>query len=345
MTTMNTQQQDGTKALATQKVANLKGLLEKMSGQIAAVLPKHVTPERLIKVVMTAALKSPQLYDCSRESIMQSVMLAAQLGLDCGGALGSAYLVPYKTTCQLIIGYRGMIDLARRSGQIESINARAVFKGDEFVYEFGLNDNLRHVPMVEPSAQGLTHVYCVAKFKDGGYHLEVMTRKEVDAIRQRSKASGSGPWVTDYVEMAKKTVIRRAFKYLPMSVELQQTLAETVATDGGDLLGDIIDSTAREVDEKPEPVSRTAEVLQSIQGQKNTPIDDTPQEAGSAPESETSDPSDPGAGPAQQDAAGVSSDPNAEPPAGWQGRGSPRPPSQTRTGAPKGSIFGQGGGK
>lgn len=345
MSIAQTQQQNGTQALATNKAAGVKQLLETMKPQLAAVLPKHLTPERLIKVVLTAAIKTPQLYECTRESLMQSVMLAAQLGLDCGGALGSAYLVPYKNVCQLIIGYRGMIDLARRSGQIESINARAVFQGDEFVYEFGLNDNLRHVPLVEPTAQGLTHVYCVAKFKDGGYHLEVMTRKEVDAIRSRSKASGNGPWVTDYVEMAKKTVIRRAFKYLPMSVELQQTLAETVSTDGGQVLGEIIDSTAREVEEKePEP-SRTAQVIQKLREQEED--QDTSPPTGEAPETASKPPA-----PAAQEAEPENhqepetslGDADAQPPADFQTRRTSMPPgpSQRRTSAGRGNIFGGG---
>lgn len=246
---VNGQNGNGNKGIVKSKAEGLKSLLDALRPNMAAVLPKHLTPERLIKVVMTAAIKSPNLYECTRESIMQSVMLSAQLGLDCGGALGSAYLVPYGKVCQLIIGYRGMIDLARRSGQIESISARAVFDGDTFQFEYGLSDTLRHIPMVDPDPKKLTHVYCVAHFKDGGHHIEVMTRKEVDAIRNRSKASGSGPWVSDYVEMAKKTVIRRAFKYLPMSVEMQTTLSEMQETAvGKDVIGDIIDTTASETE-------------------------------------------------------------------------------------------------
>lgn len=241
---------NGNKGIVRSKAEGLKSLLEQLAPNMRAVLPKHLTAERLIKVVMTAAIKSPNLYECTRESIMQSVMLSAQLGLDCGGALGSAYLVPYGKVCQLIIGYRGMIDLARRSGQIASISARAVFDGDTFQFEYGLADTLRHVPMVDPDPKKLTHVYAVAHFKDGGHHIEVMTKREVDSIRQRSKASGSGPWVTDYVEMAKKTVIRRAFKYLPMSVEMQTTLSEMQETAvGKDVIGDIIDTTASEATE------------------------------------------------------------------------------------------------
>lgn len=304
-------QNNGPTGIVKNRAEGVKDLLEKMKPQLQAVLPKHLTPERLIKVVLTAAIKTPQLYECTRESLMQSVMLAAQLGLDCGGALGSAYLVPYGKVCTLIIGYRGMIDLARRSGQIESISARAVFDGDTFDFEFGLDDRLVHVPKVEPVPEKLTHVYCVAKFKDGGHHLEVMTRAQVNAIRARSKASGSGPWVTDYVEMAKKTVIRRAFKYLPMSIELQTTLAETVATDGGAMLGDIIDTTATEVETaESAEVSKTAQVLAQLREAKTTEGEQTNDPAPDT--ARTATPAGPEAGSTSEPSLGSA---DAQPPA------------------------------
>lgn len=124
---------------------------------------------------------------------------------------------------QLIIGYRGMIDLARRSNQIISISARTVRQGDSFHFEYGLNENLTHVPG-ENEDSPITHVYAVARLKDGGVQFEVMTHNQIEKVRASSKAGQNGPWVSHWEEMAKKTVIRRLFKYLPVSIEMQKAV-------------------------------------------------------------------------------------------------------------------------
>lgn len=154
-------------------------------------------------------------------------MQCAQLGLEPGGALGHAYLLPFEnrkkgiTEVQFIVGYRGMLDLARRSGQIISIEARAVYAADRFHVALGLNPDLTHEPDWEAADRGpLRFVYAVAKLKDGGTQFEVMSRAEIERVRSQSKAGQNGPWVTHFDEMAKKTVIRRLFKYLPVSIEL-----------------------------------------------------------------------------------------------------------------------------
>ncbi|HFI9552332.1 TPA: recombination protein RecT [Escherichia coli] len=147
-------------------------------------------------------------------------------------ALGHAYLLPFgnkneksgKKNVQLIIGYRGMIDLARRSGQIASLSARVVREGDEFSFEFGLDEKLIHRPGENEDAP-VTHVYAVARLKDGGTQFEVMTRKQIELVRSLSKAGNNGPWVTHWEEMAKKTAIRRLFKYLPVSIEIQRAVS------------------------------------------------------------------------------------------------------------------------
>ena len=130
-----------------------------------------------------------------------------------------------------------MIDLARRSGQIQSLNAVAVYEGDEFECTLGLNPDIKHRPNWENAnredPRKMIFVYAVAKLKDGGVQFEVMSRKEVDAIRSRSRSSGSGPWVTDYVAMSLKTVIRRLFKYLPVSIEMQKAVVIDEQTESG----------------------------------------------------------------------------------------------------------------
>jgi recombination protein RecT len=195
--------------------------------QMALALPRHMTADRLARIALTEVRKSPALASCDQASFLGAIMQCAQLGLEPGGALGHAYLLPFEnrkkgiTEVQFIVGYRGMIDLARRSGQILSIEARAVYQADRFHVALGLNPDLQHEPNWEAEDRGpLRFVYAVAKMKDGGTQFEVMSRAEIERVRAKSKAGNSGPWVDHFEEMAKKTVIRRVFKYLPVSIEL-----------------------------------------------------------------------------------------------------------------------------
>ncbi|RSB59087.1 recombination protein RecT [Atlantibacter subterranea] len=205
--------------------------------QIALALPKHMTADRLARIAMTELRKTPKLMQCDQMSFLGAIMQCAQLGLEPGGALGHAYLLPFErrqkqgnqwvtvaTEAQLIIGYRGMIDLARRSGQIVSLSARAVHENDTFSYAYGLEEKLEHVPCEDGNPGSITHVYAVARLKDGGVQFEVMSKAAVDKVRALSKSSDKGPWVDHYEEMAKKTAIRRLFKYLPVSIEMQRAV-------------------------------------------------------------------------------------------------------------------------
>lgn len=193
----------------------------KIKAQMALALPKHMTADRLARIALTELRKTPALARCDQTSFLGAVMQCAQLGLEPGNALGHAYLLPYGNVVQLIVGYRGMIDLARRSGQILSIEARAVYAADKFHVSLGLNPDLIHEPNWDSGDRGeLRFVYSVAKLKDGGTQFEVMSRQDVERVRSQSKAGKSGPWVSHFEEMAKKTVIRRLFKYLPVSIEL-----------------------------------------------------------------------------------------------------------------------------
>ena len=135
------------------------------------------------------------------------------------GLLGQAYLIPYGNQIQLIIGYRGLIDLARRSGDLTSLIAHSIHENDTFSFDFGTCELPHHTFSLQQPRGEVIAFYAIARFKDGSYHFDLMTKGEVDAIRSRSKAGNSGPWVTDYEEMGKKTVIRRIAKYLPMCVQ------------------------------------------------------------------------------------------------------------------------------
>ena len=214
----------------TQAKQNLEGLLksDKFRQALADVAPKHITPNRIVKIALIAASRQPRLFECTPQSLLQSVMKSAELGLDCVGTLGQGYLVPYYNgkikayECQFIPGYQGLIALARRSGQIVRIESRVVHEKDVFDFEYGLDQRLKHVPELSGDRGKISCVYAIAELKDGSRQLEVMTIDEVEAIRDRSKAKECGPWVTDFAEMARKTVVRRIAKYLPLSPEMEQ---------------------------------------------------------------------------------------------------------------------------
>lgn len=207
----------------------ITGLLEQMKGEIARCLPKHLTPDRLTRIALTELRKNTTLAQCSPLSFIAAIMQAAQLGLE-PGILGSCYLIPFRNgktgeyECTFMPGYRGFLDLARRSGQILSLVARAVYSNDEFTYEYGLEEKLYHKPTMENRGE-LIAVYAVALLKDGGRQFEVMSRAEIETVRKSSKSKHGSPWDSHFEEMAKKTAVRRLFKWLPCSVELQKAVS------------------------------------------------------------------------------------------------------------------------
>lgn len=202
------------------RTLELRDLLGRAKNQIALALPKHMTPERMARVALTACQKTPQLLDCDTRSVVGAVIQASQLGLEPDGVLGHAYLVPYKDQCQLIVGYRGLIELTRRSGQISTIFARIVYEKDDWDFSYGIEPTLKHVPTDADDPGKMLAAYAVCRLRDGGVQYEWMWKRQIDAIKNRSPAGNRGPWVTDYEEMAKKTVLRRLCKMLPVSVEL-----------------------------------------------------------------------------------------------------------------------------
>jgi recombination protein RecT len=207
--------------------ASLATLLTKLGPEIARALPKHVTADRMSRIALTALRTNQHLADCTPGSFLGAVLSAAQLGLEPNTPLGHCYLIPYKRECTLQIGYQGMLDLARRSGLVRAIYAYAVREGDDFSYELGLDPTLKHVPSKDTDREKrpISHVYAVAKLRDGDPVFTVLTRGQVEDLRRRSRASGSGPWVTDWEQMALKTAIRRLYKWLPKSAEMAQASA------------------------------------------------------------------------------------------------------------------------
>ncbi len=190
---------------------------------------ESVTTSAIAEVVRTEAL-----WACTPQSIFDCVLAATALQLRVGKDLGHAYILPFRdtkagtTNAQFLIGYRGLVTLARRSGEIESITANLVHKHDKFDAAEGSDGHLRHSPdYFNPKGRGeVVGAYAYAKLVGGGEQWAIMSLAELDAIRGRSKASGSGPWVTDTGEMQKKTVVRRLCKMLPISVDAQEAVRD-----------------------------------------------------------------------------------------------------------------------
>ena len=233
--------------------ATVKKFFEANKGTLQALLPKHFDPERMLKLAVGALRTTPKLAQASNASLLGAIVTCAQLGLEPNTPLGHAYLLPFdkrekrngewvtvETQVTVIIGYKGMIDLARRSGQIVSIAAHEVCEGDDFRFAYGLDEELVHRPALK-NRGAVVGFYAVAKLAGGGYCFEFMSTDEVNHIRDaaaqknRAKKDGSGnyiitgPWQDNYVEMGRKTALRRVFKYLPISIE---NLAFADAIDG-----------------------------------------------------------------------------------------------------------------
>lgn len=208
--------------------ATLRRAIGTQFKMIQAMLPKHMTEERFAAIVISTAIKSPKIFLCTTESILNCLYQAAQLGLEINAATGEAYLIPYKTTAQLVPGYKGLVKLAIRSREVRAIEARLVYEGEEptFGVFYGTDSRIEHVPNfeVERAPQRVYAGYAVAKMASGDATFEVMTRKQLDAIWHRSKSANDGPWQTDREEMYRKTVTRRLCKYLPLSPELAQAI-------------------------------------------------------------------------------------------------------------------------
>lgn len=225
----NMQKNNDKKAMSLANSKNIVGLLEQMKGEIARCLPKHLTPERMIRIATTELRKNPKMIECDPMSFIAAIMQASQLGLE-PGIMGSCYLIPFfnsklgKYECTFMPGYRGFLDLARRSGQIKSLVARAVYENDVFEYEYGLEERVTHKPAMDERGE-LKAVYAVALLKDGGHQFEVMSKREIEAVRQKSQGKNAGPWTDYYDEMARKTVVRKLFKWLPCSVEMQKAVS------------------------------------------------------------------------------------------------------------------------
>lgn len=245
-------------ALAKQSASYVSNAIAKNKNVLLQSCPKGFNIDRMTRTVINAISTTPQLAKCDPASLFLSSVRAFSLGLEPNGALNEGYLVPFWNTkkgrneAQFMPSYRGLQNLARRSGEISNIYARAVYENDVFDVDEGTERKITHKPDYTKDRGKAVCYYAVFTLKSGEFDFEVMSKGEIDAIRARSKSADSGPWVTDYEEMAKKTVIKRLLKRAPMSIELADAVALDHAVSMGenaDNNADILDIESLEVEE------------------------------------------------------------------------------------------------
>ena len=244
---------------AASPMKNMQDLIISMKGQIEAALPSVITGERFARMVLTAMSNTPKLASCTPKSFLGAMMQAAQLGLEPNTPLGEAYLIPFMNhgtlECQFQVGYKGMISLAHRSGLY--VQAHEVHENDEFDVEYGLEPKLVHKPVFKDRGPVIAY-YGLWKDKDGISGFEIMSKEDVEAhARKYSQSYGKGfsPWKSNFDEMAKKTVIKKALKYAPLTTEFIRgiTADGTIKTEISKDMVDVRDET-NYTDIQAEPV-------------------------------------------------------------------------------------------
>lgn len=221
------------------KSMTIVDMVKVLEPEIRRALPAVLTPERFTRMALSAINNTPELANCTPMSFIAALMNAAQLGVEPNTPLGQAYLIPYKNKgvleCQFQIGYKGLIDLAYRTGQIQIIQAHVVREQDYFEYQYGLESRLIHRPG-EGERGEIIFIYGLFKLVNGGYGFEVSNKSDMDAFAAKYSKSFGGkysPWTENYEDMAKKTVIKRALKYAPVSSDFQKALSmdETIKSE------------------------------------------------------------------------------------------------------------------
>lgn len=204
-------------------INEVRNAIERMSPQFKAALPAHIPVERFIRTTLTAVQTNPALLSADRRTLFASATRAAQMGLLPDGREGA--IVTFGQNCQFMPMMAGILKLVRNSGELASIDAQIVYKNDGFTYRPGIDLVPQHTPDWFGERGDIVGVYAVAKMKDGSAYVEILSHKQVEQVRNVSRAKGSGPWVTWWDEMARKTAIRRLAKRLPLSTDLDGALA------------------------------------------------------------------------------------------------------------------------
>ena len=240
---------------------SMQQYIKSMEGEIKKALPSVITPERFTRMVLSAISTNPKLSSCTPSSFLGAMMSAAQLGLEPNTPLGQAYILPYANKgnleAQFQLGYKGLIDLAYRSGEVELVQAHIVYENDKFECEFGLEPKLTHIP-ADKSRGEAVKVYAMFKTKSGGYGFEVMSMDDIRIHAEKySKSFGMSysPWATNFEEMAKKTVLKKCLKYAPLKSDFVKGIIQDgavkneVAEDMYDVPNNAVEGEFYEVDE------------------------------------------------------------------------------------------------
>ena len=216
---------NGTTAVAEKKGKTIFDVIQAGAKQFATALPKHINSERFVRIAITTIRQNPKLAKCNQESLLGALMVSAQLGLE-PGTLGQCYLIPFENKrmgtveCQFQIGYKGLIELLRRSGQLSDIYSYTVYENDDFNIEYGLSRTLTHKPNFDERGE-IKGFYAVAILKDGAKAFEYMTKDEVVKHEEKYRKGSykNDVWNKNFEEMAQKTVVKKLLKWLPVSVE------------------------------------------------------------------------------------------------------------------------------
>lgn len=241
----------------------IKALLQDKSflDAVAQSLPSHMKPDRFARIATTTLTRTPLLAECDQASFFQCLLTLSQYGLEPDGR--RAHLIPFRNNkrgvveCQLIIDWKGLAELIMRSGLVSNIHADMVCENDQFEYDKG-EIKQHKIDWKKPRGKPYA-VYCLCRMKDGTEKADVMTLDEVNVVRARSRAGNSGPWVTDFNEMAKKTVFRRLSKWLPLSAELRSA----TEADDDQYEHSSVESTAQVIQSGMSKSDALAEMLKS----------------------------------------------------------------------------------
>lgn len=234
----------------------MQDYIKGLEGEIKKALPSVITPERFTRMTLSAISVNPKLGQCTPKSFLGAMMSAAQLGLEPNTPLGQAYLIPFKNRgvdeVQFQIGYKGLIDLAYRSGEVELVQAQIVYANDTFECEYGLEPKLKHIPADKDRGE-MVKVYAMFKTKAGGYGFEVMSVEDVkEHAKKYSQAYGSAysPWAKNFEEMAKKTVLKKVLKYAPMKSDFVRAVVqdETIKSEVSEDMYAVNDETVYEAE-------------------------------------------------------------------------------------------------
>lgn len=242
----------------------LRDYIKSMEGEIKKALPSVLTPERFTRMMLSAVSNTPKLPECTPKSFLAAMMSAAQLGLEPNTPLGQAYLIPFKNKgvleVQFQVGYKGLIDLAYRSGEVDIIQAQAVHENDVWECEFGIEPKLKHIP-ADTNRGEVVRYYAMFRTKTGGYGFEVMSVDDIKAHAQKysqSFNSSFSPWKSNFDAMAKKTVLKQCLKYAPMKSDFVKAIAsdETIKHELSEDMYSVTDETVYE-----DAVEAEAEVI------------------------------------------------------------------------------------